>query len=876
MTTPQHTPMMQQYFALKATQPTMLLFYRMGDFYELFFDDAKRASQLLDITLTHRGQSSGEPIPMAGIPVHSLETYLVKLVRLGESVAIAEQVSDPNAGKGIVERKVVRVVTPGTITEDALLDEKQDCILLAILPHKQKVGIALLDIAGNRFEVTELAAEELSNELDRLRPAEILWAEGQAIPEGYRERYAIHPYPVWHFEYQQGYKRICQHFKVQNLHAFGLEDSPLAVGAASAGLHYAQHNHQHSLTQLTSIRRYQLTDYLMIDATTRRNLELDKSQSNEQRHTLVGVMDTCQTAMGSRLLRRWLNQPLRDIAQIQARQQVIHSLLTQPSSLHRIRQVLANCADIERILTRIALASVRPRELKQLAHTLTQLPDLHHLLTQLASPALDRLIAGLEPQPHLQTHLAQALADQLPLLARDGGVFRTGFDEQLDHWRNLQQNGGEFLLELEQRERERTGIANLKVGFNRVHGFYIEVSRSQDTPLPVEYIRRQTIKNAERYITEELKAHEVEVLQAEDQALARERTLYNELVAQLQAQQDILYPIAQTLAQLDLFACLSERAISQQWHCPSFVSDRTSIHIVQGRHPVIESALQEPFIPNDGFLNDQAHLMLITGPNMGGKSTFMRQTAIIVIMASMGSFVPAAQAEIGQIDRIFTRIGASDDLASGRSTFMVEMSETAHILHHATHQSLILLDEIGRGTSTYDGLSLAWAIAEAVLSLKALCLFATHYFELTDLANHYHGCVNAHVSAIQQERNVIFLHKIEQGSANQSHGIAVAALAGIPSQVLASAEAKLKQLEQQAHPLDQQTQTSVTLNESHTAEALSTETAQTSLAQISLFSGNPIGDKVIKALRRFNPDDMTPKQALEALYKLQQIAKEDV
>lgn len=872
MSTPQHTPMMQQYFALKATQPTMLLFYRMGDFYELFFDDAKRATQLLDLTLTQRGQSAGEPIPMAGIPVHSLETYLVKLVRLGESVAIAEQVSTPNAGKGIVERKIVRVVTPGTLTEDALLDEKQDCILLAVLPHKQSVGIALLDIAGNRFEVTELNLEELGNELDRLRPAEILWAEGLAIPEAYRERYAIHPYPIWHFEHQQGYKRICQHFGVQNLHAFGLETSPLAVGAASAGLHYAQHNHQHTLAQLTSIKRYQLADYLMIDTTTRRNLELDKNQGSEQKYSLLGVMDTCQTAMGSRLLRRWLNQPLRDITQIHARQAVIHTLLSQPSSLHRIRQTLANCADIERTLTRIALASVRPRELKQLAHTLAQLPDLHHLLTQIATPALDKLILGVKPQPSLEAHLAKALADQPPLLARDGGVFRAGFDEQLDHWRNLQQNGGAFLLELEQRERERTGIANLKVGFNRVHGFYIEVSRSQDTPLPADYIRRQTIKNAERYITEELKAHEVEVLQAEDQALARERTLYNELVTYLQTLQDTLYPIAQTLAHLDLLACLSERAISQQWHCPSFVTDRTTIHIEQGRHPVIESALQEPFIPNDSRLNDQAHLMLITGPNMGGKSTFMRQTAIIVIMASMGSFVPASKAEIGQIDRIFTRIGASDDLASGRSTFMVEMSETAHILHHATHQSLILLDEIGRGTSTYDGLSLAYAIAEAVLRLKSLCLFATHYFELTDLANTHQGCINAHVSAIQHERKVIFLHKIEQGSANQSHGIAVAALAGIPAQVLASAEAKLKQLEQHAHPIEYETPA----EEPEQMADQQQEDNQPSLAQISLFSGNPIGEKVIKALRRFDPDNMTPKQALEALYKLRQLAQEDV
>lgn len=867
---PSHTPMMQQYFALKASQANMLLFYRMGDFYELFFDDAKLAAKYLNITLTQRGQSGGEPIPMAGIPVHSLEGYLVKLVRLGESVAIAEQISDPNAGKGIVERKIVRVVTPGTLTEDALLDEKQDCILLSLYLHKQQVGIASLDIAGNRFEVTELTLDSLDSELDRLRPAEILWPEDHAIPEGYAERYAIHLYPAWHFDHTQGYKRICQHFGVQSLHAFGLEAMTLATGAAGAALHYAQHNHQQSLTHLQAIRSYQLDDFLMIDATTRRNLELDKPQLGEQKHSLLGVMDTCQTTMGSRLLRRWLHQPLRHIEKISQRQAVIHTLLSQPSSLHHLRQHLANCADIERILTRIALGSVRPKELQQLMLTLAQLPEVHTLLSQFNAPSLTHLLDNLEPNADIHQHLNQALADQLPQLARDGGIFRAGFDAELDHWRNLQQNGGEFLLELEQRERERTGIANLKVGFNRVHGFYIEVLRSKDINIPADYIRRQTIKNAERYITEELKAHEAEVLQAEDQALARERSLYAELIAYVQKQQHALYPVAQALARLDVLACLSERAMTQLWHCPSFLSDESSIDIAHGRHPVIESALQEPFIPNDTQLNTASRLMLITGPNMGGKSTFMRQTAIIVIMASMGSFVPASRAVIGQIDRIFTRIGASDDLASGRSTFMVEMSETAHILHHATHQSLILLDEIGRGTSTYDGLSLAWAIAEEVLRLKSLCLFATHYFELTELAQS-EGCTNAHVSAMQYDRKVVFLHKILAGAASQSHGIAVAALAGIPSRVLVSAEARLAQLEQN-HLLSEGAEgTYATVQEN-----APTQTTTTDHNQLPLFSGKPLGEQLIKAMQKIHPDDMTPKQALEALYKLKRIAETDV
>ncbi len=858
--TPAHTPMMQQYLALKAENADKLLLYRMGDFYELFYDDAKEAARLLELTLTQRGQSAGSPIPMAGVPVHTLENYLTRLVKLGRSVAIAEQITEPTQGKGIVERKVVRIVTPGTLTEDALLEDKRDCLLVALNPYKEQVGLAVLDLSSNRFYATQIGISALHNELSRLQPAEMLWPETLALPESLAQHPAISPYPVWHFDAVQGKERLCQHFAVHNLHAFGIENLALATGAAAAALGYAQHSHQQTLEHVTRIHSYALDDYLLIDATTRRNLELDTNLSGGNSNTLLSVIDRCQTAMGSRLLRRWLHQPLRKAQTINARLDHVACFYHHQSLLEKTRETLSLCCDLERILTRVALASVRPRELRQIEQTLAQLPELQTLLSQY--PELNVLAQSITPQLELQQQLNRALAQTLPLLIRDGGVFADGYDAELDEWRSLQKDGGDYLLALETRERERTGINTLKVGYNRVHGFYIEISRSDDTPLPDDYIRRQTIKNSERYITPELKAHETKVLQADEKALARERQLYAELVSLCQHNLPQLTPIANALAECDAMSTLSERALSLHWHRPSF-SDDIGLNIKDGRHPVIESVLREPFIANDTHLDTQQRLMLITGPNMGGKSTYMRQSAIIAILASMGSFVPAQAATIGRIDRIFTRIGASDDLASGRSTFMVEMSEAAHILHHATANSLILLDEIGRGTSTYDGLSLAWAISEEVINVGALCLFATHYFELTDLENSHQGCFNAHVSAMQHHGKVVFLHKIEQGAASQSHGIAVAALAGMPEAVLKRAQEKLHKLEATAPPLEKET--------SMKSAPQTAAVPQQAETQLSLFSTNPNADALQQKLSTLDIDELTPRLALEMLYQLKKM-----
>ncbi len=853
-----HTPMMQQYFRLKAENPDKLLLYRMGDFYELFYEDAVKAAKLLDLTLTHRGKSAGEAIAMAGVPVHTLENYLIRLVKLGQSVAIAEQVSEPGQGKGIVERKVVRIVTAGTLTDDSLLNDKQECLLVSLYPNGNHVGLALLELSSNRFEASEISLTQLDNELNRLKPAEVLWPETQTIPDSLKGLHNFTPYPAWHFETQTAKNKLCEHFGVQNLHAFGLENSPLAIGAAAAALGYAQHTQQQPLTHINAIKSYQLNDYLLIDSTTRRNLELDTNLSGGTDYTLFSTIDQCQTPMGSRLLRRWLHQPLRHADAINQRLDAIQSLLSQGSQLQILANLLAECHDLERILTRLALGSIRPREFRQIEQTLAKLPLLQPLLAHHVGNELwSQLALQLGPLPELQQHLSSALAENLPLLVRDGGIFASGFDTQLDEWRSLQQDGGAYLLELEAREKARTGISNLKVGYNRVHGFYIEVSRSDDTPLPDDYVRRQTIKNSERYITPELKAHEAKVLQADEKALARERQLYAELIQTVSNQLEPLTQVAHALAMCDALSNLAQLSIQCRWNRPSFSED-TKIDIKAGRHPVIESALRTPFIANDAQLSQTQSLMLITGPNMGGKSTYMRQTAIIVILACMGSFVPAESACIGNIDRIFTRIGASDDLASGRSTFMVEMSETAHILHHATPQSLILLDEIGRGTSTYDGLSLAWAISEQVANLGALCLFATHYFELTELENTHTRCFNAHVSAMQHEGKVIFLHKIAQGAANQSYGIAVAALAGMPKSVLARAQQHLTQLEVSNHPLEKPL-------------APSPLNTQETVQQLALFSSDTQAEQLKSQLMAVDADNLTPREALALIYELKQL-----
>ncbi len=836
----QHTPMMQQYLRIKAQYPDHLLFYRMGDFYELFYEDAEKAAALLEITLTRRGKSAGEPIPMAGVPHHSVERYLAQLVKAGESVAICEQVGEPNASKGPAERKVVRIVTPGTLTEDSLLDARRDNLLAAAFPHKKRWGLAWLDVASGRFEGCECENEaQLSAELARLQPAELLLPEGTAL-QAASDTHITH-LPDWHFEPETGRKKLLSQLQAQELNAFGLADAPALQGAVGALLYYAQTMLQHDLTHLMGFRRVHLDDTLVLDAISRRNLEITENLRGGEAHTLAAILDTCRTPMGGRLLKRWLSQPLRDRDAIRTRHDAIEALLDD-WRFEPVQDALKPIGDIERILSRVALYSARPRDLVQLGTALAQLPELHPLLDH---PALDHLAQRLMPQPELADLLARAIVDNPPMLIRDGGVIAPGFDTELDALRRLRDEAGDFLLELEQRERELTGIPTLKVGYNKVHGYYIEVSKSYADQVPPEYVRRQTLKGAERYITPELKAFEDRILSAGEKALAREKHLYQQLLETLNRQLAPLQHAAQALAELDVLTAWAQRAHTLSLTRPA-LTDQRGIHILQGRHLTVEALSSEPFIANDTDLRTQT-MQIITGPNMGGKSTYMRQTALIVLMAHAGCFVPAQSAEIGPVDRIFTRIGASDDLTSGRSTFMVEMSETANILHHATEHSLVLLDEIGRGTSTFDGLALAWAVAEHMArKVRAYTLFATHYFELTRLAEQLDNVANVHLDAVEHGEQIIFLHQLKPGPASQSYGLQVAALAGVPKSVIARARRKLAELE----------------NLSFQAAAPQ--------PQLSLFE-TETSDPILEFIDTLNPDDMTPRQALETLYRIKEM-----
>ncbi|GAB6034479.1 DNA mismatch repair protein MutS [Galenea microaerophila] len=858
-TTAQHTPMMQQYLKVKAEHPDHLLFYRMGDFYELFYEDAVKASQLLDITLTARGKSAGQPIPMAGIPHHSAESYLAKLVKLGESVAICEQIGDPATSKGPVERKVVRIITPGTLVEEALLEERSENLLAAIAVVNQTFGLAILEVSSGRFEATALEDfQALQAEIERLKPAEIL------IPDETDERLAQLSseyastrwvrYPAWHFEPQAGRQRLIQHFQTQDLTAFGCEQSLPIQAAAGAILHYANAMLQNQLSHITSLHSYEATDALVLDATSRRNLELDQNLQGGQAHTLFAILDQCQTAMGSRLLRRWLNQPLRHLPTLQQRQQAIGELL-ENLNYETVQSQLKPIGDLQRILSRVALYNARPRDLLQLGIALKALPALYQTLTPLASEKLKALQHALTPQPELADELDRAIIDNPPMLIRDGGVIKHSYDTELDELRALKSQAGDYLIALEQREKERTGIPTLKVGYNRVHGYYIEVSKQYSEQVPAEYVRRQTLKAQERYITPELKTFEDKVLSAGEKALAREKWLYQQLLEMLNRHLEPLQNLADAIAELDVLSNLAYQAQALDLNCPQF-SNAPVLQIEQGRHLTVEALSSEPFIPNDTLFSEQKRLQIITGPNMGGKSTYMRQTALIVILAYMGSYVPAAGATIGPVDRIFTRIGASDDLTSGRSTFMVEMTETANILHHATEHSLILMDEVGRGTSTFDGLALAWAIAEQMASeIKGYCLFATHYFELTQLAESFTTVSNVHLTAMEHQDKIVFLHQVQPGPASQSYGLQVAALAGVPKPVIQRAKTLLNMLEKQ-----------------------SAQQAQAPSPQFDLFaeidappppSAEALAlEKLKKALMEINPDEMTPKQALETLYDL--------
>jgi len=851
----EHTPMMQQYLSIKLEYPEMLLFYRMGDFYELFFEDAQRAARLLDITLTARGKTAGQNIPMAGVPFHALENYLVKLVRQGESAVICEQVGDPAASKGLVERKVTRIITPGTLTDEALLEERQDNLLAAIYQVEHTFGLASLDLSSGRFNVTEMPSLSLlHSELARLRPAEILISESSlfTLPS---ER--LRKQPDWYFSLSTAQRLLNQQFGTQDLAGFGCEHLKVALRAAGCLLQYASDTQRTQLPHIQGLRWERREDSLLLDAATRRNLELDNGLTGKREHTLINVLDQCATPMGSRLLRRWLHRPLRDTEVLKARHHSIGVLLEQ-QAFDALYKSLRSVGDIERILARVALKTARPRDLSQLRTALSLLPDLHEFLSPIASPRLQELGAAIQGFPEVHTLLAAAILENPPMLVRDGGVIAAGYDADLDELRNLSEHAGQYLTDLETQERARTGIANLKVGFNRVHGYYIELSRIHTENIPVNYTRRQTLKDVERYITPELKQFEDKVLSARERALAREKYLYERLLEKLHPPLPKLQACAAALAELDVLQNFAERANSLHYYPPEF-SPKEGIEIVGGRHPVVEAVQETPFMPNDVTLDKQQRMLIITGPNMGGKSVLMRQTALIVLMAHIGSFVPADRAVIGAIDGIFTRIGASDDLAGGRSTFMVEMTETANILHNATRNSLVLMDEIGRGTSTFDGLSLAWACAEHLARhIGAYTLFATHYFELTRLPELCKGIENIHLDAVEQGDKLIFMHAVKSGAANKSYGLQVALLAGVPKNVVTQARLRLKQLEDQAATMQpQQTR----LNFSAPPPVVEVEILPEAV--------NP----VLAQLAKLDVEDISPKQALALIYEWKALLK---
>ena len=862
-----HTPMMQQYLQLKAQHPDILLFYRMGDFYELFYDDAKRAAVLLDISLTKRGASAGEPIPMAGVPYHAVEGYLAKLVALGESVAICEQIGDPAAAKGPVERKVVRIVTPGTVSDEALLPERQDNLVAAIYEQKGVFALATLDMTSGRFLMTELPSKEaVSAELQRLMPAEILYPEDFAHAQILNNYKGLRRRPVWEFELVTAKILLNRQFGTQSLEGFGVEQAEVGLCAAGCVLHYAQETQRTALPHVQSIQLQQNSETVLLDAATRRNLELTQNLAGGTEATLAAVLDKCVTPMGSRLLKRWIHQPIRDLNKLQKRQDVI-ATLQESGLIESLQPCLQQVGDMERILARVALRSARPRDLTRLRTALAQIPILVNY-AQNQTACLAQMMAQLADFSELQSLLERAIIDNPPQLIRDGGVIAEGYHAELDEWRQLSAGATKYLEQLEIRERESTGIDTLKIGFNAVHGYYIQISQGQAHKAPIHYVRRQTLKNAERYIIPELKTYEDKVLKAKGASLALEKQLYDALFDAIMPHLAELQLAAMVLAELDVLTNLAERAQTLNYVRPTF-SPQRGVQIKGGRHPVVEQMISDPFIANPVYLNAQRHLLIVTGPNMGGKSTYMRQIALICLMAYIGSFVPAESAEIGMLDRIFTRIGASDDLASGRSTFMVEMTEMANILHQATAQSLVLIDEIGRGTSTYDGLSLAWACAEWLAKkTQSLTLFATHYFELTSLPSQLKGVANVHLDAREHNDTIVFMHSVQEGAASKSYGLAVAALAGVPKPVIMMAKQRLAHLEE----LSAQTRN---VNDSPQADLLFAEPISQKSAEISPLAEVKLPEEspLEKALAEIEPDELTPRQALEALYQLKKILK---
>ncbi len=844
----QHTPMMQQYLRIKSQHTENLVFYRMGDFYELFFDDAKKAAELLDITLTSRGQSGGQPIPMAGLPYHAAEGYIARLIKQGESIVICEQVGDPATSKGPVERKVVRTITPGTVTDEALLEDRKDNFLVAINVFSTAYGIACLDLTSGKFVLQEVKSDEqLSSEIERLNPAELLYSEDFTLPEYLQNRSGLCKRPPWHFELESASQQILKQFNTHDLSGYGCEHLSAAICAAGGLIQYVKDTQQSALPHIQGISIEHCDDSIALDASSRKNLELDTHPSGQQQYTLFGVLDKTSTAMGSRCLRRWINRPLRSHIILNGRYSCVNSFL-QHHLYQELQTSLRQVGDIERISSRIALKSARPRDLIVLRNTLQILPQLQNQLSNTDNPNIEVIKQLITEQPELLDLLQRAVIENPPVLIRDGGVIAQGYNQELDDLRNLSQNADQFLIDMETREKEATGINNLKVNYNRVHGYYIEISRLHTDKVPDHYTRKQTLKSVERYITAELKSFEDKVLSAREKSLAFEKALYVELLDLISNSLSVLQQCASALAELDVLVNFAERAATLNLTQP-VLSDKLGLEIVDGRHLVVEQVSDIPFVANSISFNTQRKMLIITGPNMGGKSTYMRQTALIVLMLHIGCFVPAKSVTCGPVDKIFTRIGASDDLSSGRSTFMVEMSETANILHNATANSLILMDEIGRGTSTFDGLSLAWACAvHLAKQTRAFTLFATHYFELTSLADEHKNIHNVHLDAMEHGDKIVFLHAVKEGPASQSYGLQVASLAGVPGSVIENAKNKLQQLEDSAY-IDQQ--------------------QESGSSQLDLFSTKECHPAVC-LVEELNPDELSPRQALDMLYRLKE------
>lgn len=855
--TSNHTPMMQQYFKIKQQHQQELVFYRMGDFYELFYEDAKKASQLLDITLTARGKSGGEPIPMAGIPFHAAEGYIAKIVRSGLSVAIAEQIGDPATSKGPVERKVVRVVTPGTLTDEAFLEERKDNLLCALhFNNDEQFGLAWLDLSGGRFCVTQVdSLSEMQSVIQRIRPAELLISDEFPFEQTLNDIKGIRRQGPWLFDIDSCQRILTTHFKTKDLSGFGIDQLALTIQAAGCLLQYAKDTQRNELEHITVLQKEVQSESILLDASTRKNLEIDVNLSGDTQHTLAWVMDHCHTAMGSRLLRRWLNQPLRCNKTINQRLDAVTELM-DGYQYEALIDIFKQIGDIERILARVALRSARPRDLSRLRDTLILLPAVQAHCKSFKATKLASLSHAIAEHPELAEQLSRAIIENPPVVIRDGGVIKDGFDPELDELRNISENAGQFLIDLENQEKERTGLSTLKVGYNRVHGYYIEISKAQSAQAPTEYIRRQTLKNAERFITPELKEFEDKALSSKSRALSREKLLYEQLIDDLNQSLSKLQDTAKGLSELDVLCNFAERAHNLNLKRPEF-SDEPQITIEEGRHPVVEQLIDSPFVPNDVLIDQHNKMLIITGPNMGGKSTYMRQVALIVLLAGTGSFIPAQRAVIGPVDQIFTRMGSSDDTAGGRSTFMVEMTETANILNNATEHSLVLMDEVGRGTSTFDGLSLAWSAAKHLAEkINAYSLFATHYFEMTQLPNETKNTKNVHLTATEHDDTIIFLHNVLDGAASQSYGLQVAKLAGVPDQVIQQAKIQLAHLE---------------------AKDTSTDTPPRQVQELSAFQADMFNQEpspLETALKKIDADNLTPKMALDLIYELKAITKD--